>query len=101
MPQSYRTRKKVLKKLKRNKKTKLHEAICRALKLGIEENRAVYFLIEAKLTYAISGEENLFDVFSLEQHISQKQLEASDIVKLSIKSGANAEKYEGEIAKLF
>lgn len=80
---------------------KLHEAICSALKRGIEENKAVYSLIEANLTYAISGEESSFDVFSLEQHIAQKQEDARELVKLSMKSGANAEKYEAEIAKMY
>ena len=80
---------------------KLHEAICSALKRGIEENKAVYSLIEANLTYAISSEESSFDVYSLEEHIAQKQAEASDLVKLSMKSGANAEKYEAEIAKMY
>lgn len=80
---------------------RLHEAICRALKRGIEESREAYSLIEANLTYAVSGEETSFDIFSLEQHIAQKQTEASDLVKLSLKSGANTEKYETEIAKLY
>lgn len=93
--------KKFCKSAKGIEEKKLHETICRALKRGIEENRAVYSLIKANLTYAISGEENSFDIFSLEEHIAQKQTEASDLVKLSMKSGANAEKYEAEIAKLY
>lgn len=79
----------------------LQETICRALQRGMEESREAYALIEANLTYAISGAESSFDVFSLEQHIAGKQSEASDLVKLSMKSGANAEKYEAEIAKLY
>lgn len=93
--------KKFCKSSKGIEEKKLHEAICSALKRGIEENKAVYSLIEANLTYAISGEESSFDVFSLEEHIAQKQAEASDLVKLSMKSGANAEKYEAEIAKMY
>ncbi len=80
---------------------RLHAAICKALQQGIEESRAVFSLIEANLAYAVSGEETSFDAFSLEQHISQKQAEASDLVKLSMRSGANAEKYESEIAKIY
>ena len=92
---------KYCKKSKGIEEKKLHGAICRALKRGIEENREVYSLIEANLTYAVSGQENAFDAFSLEQSIAQKQAQAGDLVKLSLKSEANVEKYESEIAKIY
>ena len=92
--------KKFCKKSKGIEEKRLHEAICRALKRGIEESGEVYSLIEANLTYAVSGKENSFDSFSLEQHIREKQTEAIDLMKLSMKSGANPEKYESEIAKI-
>ena len=53
----------------------------------------MYSLIEANLTYAVSGQENAFDAFSLEPSIAQKQAQAGDLVKLSLKSEANVEKY--------
>ena len=68
---------------------------------GVDENQEVYALIKANLSYAISGSEKTFDVFSIEQCIVQKQAEVSDMVKLSMKSGANAEKYETEIAQMY
>ena len=80
---------------------KLQEAICRALKRGVEESREVYSLIEANLTYAVSGEEGSYDIFSLEKSILEKQTEVSDLVKLSMRSDANVEKYESEIAKIY
>ncbi len=80
---------------------KLHEAICRAMQKGINESQEVYALIKANLSYAISGSESTFDVFSIEKHISQKQSEVSNMVKLSMKSGANAEKYEAEITRMY
>lgn len=79
----------------------LHRAICRALQKGIENSKEAYSLIKANLKYAITGSENTFDVFSIEQSISQKQAEVSDMVKLSMKSGGNAEKYEAEIARIY
>ena len=77
---------------------KLHQAICRALQKGIDESREVYALIKANLSYAISGSESTFDVFSLEKSIEQKKTEVQDLIQTSMKSGANAEKYEEGIA---
>lgn len=79
----------------------LHLAICRALQKGVESSKEAYSLIKANLKYAITGSENTFDVFSIEQSISQKQTEVSDMVKLSMKSGGNAERYEAEIARMY
>lgn len=79
----------------------LHEAICRALQKGISESREVYSLIKANLAYAVTGSNSTFDVFSIEQSISQKQAEVSDMVKLSMRSGGNSEKYESEIAGMY
>ena len=44
---------------------------------------------------------DLLAIFSLEKSILEKQTEASDLVKLSMRSDANAEKYESEIAKIY
>ena len=79
----------------------MQEAICRALKRGIEESREVYSLIEANLAYAVSGEEGSYDIYSLEKSILEKQTEAGDLVKLSMQSDANTEKYGSEIAKIY
>jgi hypothetical protein len=81
--------------------TKLHAAICRALRKGVDDSREAYSLIKANLAYAVSGSEKSFDAFSIEQCISQKQTAVSDMIKLSMKSGANTEKYEAEIARLY
>ncbi len=80
---------------------KLHETICRALQKGIGENKEAYSLIKANLSYAISGSDSSFDVFSLEKCIAQKQSDVSDLVRISIKSGGNAEKYEEEITRVY
>ncbi len=79
----------------------LHNAICRALQKGVDSSREVYALIKANLAYAVTGSSKTFDVFSIERSISQKKTEVSDMVKLSMKSGGNAEKYEVEIARLY
>jgi len=92
---------KYCKKAKGIEEQVLHRAICRALQKGIESSKEAYSLIKANLKYAITGSENTFDVFSIEQSISQKQAEVSDMVKLSMKSGGNAEKYETEIARMY
>ena len=68
---------------------------------SVESSKEAYSLIKANLKYAITGSENTFDVFSIEQSISQKQAEVSDMVKLSMKSGGNAERYEAEIARMY
>ena len=93
--------KKFCKESKGIEEIRLHEAICRALQKGIDESQEVYALIKANLSYAISGSEKTFDVFSIEKCIAQKQTEVSDMVKLSMKSGANAEKFETEIAQMY
>lgn len=58
-------------------------------------------MIKANLSYAISGLNSTFDAFSLETSINQKQTTISDMIKLSLKSGTNAEKYDAEIARLY
>ena len=65
------------------------------------DDKALYSLIKANLAYAVSGSEKSFDAFSIEQCISQKQTAVSDMIKLSMKSGTNTEKYEAEIARLY
>ena len=92
---------KYCKKAKGIEEKLLHLAICRALQKGVESSKEAYSLIKANLKYAITGSENTFDVFSIEQSISQKQAEVSDMVKLSMKSGGNAERYETEIARMY
>ena len=52
----------------------------------MEESKEAYALIEANQNYAIFGEDRLLP---------------TTFVKLSMKTGANAEKYEAEIAKLY
>ena len=79
----------------------LHEAICRALQKGVGTSKEAYSLIKANLQYAFTGAERAFDVFSIEQCITQKQNDATELVKLSMKSGANSEKYEAEIARIY
>ena len=79
----------------------LHEAICRALQKGVGISKEAYSLIKANLKYAITGAESAFDVFSIEQCIMQKQTDATELVKLSMKSGGNSEKYEAEIARIY
>ena len=93
--------KKYCKESKGIEETKLHDAICRALQKGIDENKQAYSLIKANLSYAISGENSTFDAFSLETSINQTQTTISDMIKLSLKSGANADKYDAEIARLY
>lgn len=92
---------KYCKKAKGIEEKLLHAAICRALQKSVESSKEAYSLIKANLKYAITGSENTFDVFSIEQSISQKQAEVSDMVKLSMKSGGNAERYEAEIARMY
>lgn len=79
----------------------LHAAICRAMQKGIGTTKEAYALIKANLKYAITGNENVFDVFSIEKCISDKQTEATELVKLSMKTGGNTEKYEAEIARIY
>jgi len=79
----------------------LHHAICRALQKGVEESKEAYALIKANLNYAISGSESAFDVMSIETQIEQKQDDVKGLIKLNLKSGSNAEKYEAEIAKIY
>ena len=93
--------KKYCKKSKGIEETKLHEAICRALQKSVGENPAAYALIKANLSYAISESENSFNVLSIARQIEQKKTEVSEIIKLSMKSGANTEKYEMESARLY
>lgn len=79
----------------------VHKAICRALQKGVGISQEVYSLIKANLKYAITGSESSYDVFSIERCISQKQGDISELVKLSMRSGGNSEKYESEIARLY
>ena len=79
----------------------VHKAICRALQKGTEISREAHSLIKANLKYAITGAESSFDVFSIEQCIAQKQVDATELVRLSMKSGGNSEKFEVEIAMVY
>ena len=92
---------KFCKKSKGIEESALHETICKALQNGIGTSKEAYSLIKANLKYAITGAEKAFDVFSIEQCISQKQSDATELVKLNMKSGGNSEKYETEIARIY
>ncbi len=54
---------------------KLHEAICRALKKSIGENKAAFALIKANLAYAVTGDENNIDLGAIEKRIKEATTE--------------------------
>lgn len=79
----------------------LHAAICRCLAKMMENDQEVLTLIQSNLSYAISGNDDVFDVFTIERQICQLKDEINRLTELASKTEGNTERYETELKKMF
>lgn len=79
----------------------LHAAICRCLTKMMENNQEVFSLIQSNLSYAVSGNDVVFDIFTIERQIHQLKDEINRLTELAAKTEGNTERYETELKKMF
>ena len=79
----------------------LHAAICRCLAKMMENDQEVLTLIQSNLSYAISGNDDVFDVFTIERQICQLKDEINRLTELASKTEGNTERYKTELKKMF
>ena len=79
----------------------LHAAICRCLAKMMENDQEVLTLVQSNLSYAISGNDDVFDVFTIERQICQLKDEINRLTELASKTEGNTERYETELKKMF
>lgn len=79
---------------------KLHGAIFRGLRKAFEYREDVTGLILSGLSYAVTGDDNILDVYVIEQKIKEIRRDMEDMVMLSMRTEGDTERFEIEIQKL-
>lgn len=83
------------------KETDLQDAVCRCLKRLCSDGEGGINIIRNNLKYVLGNKPDSLNVFAIEKSIKDLQEDADHIMQLSLKSGANIDKYEEEIAKMY
>lgn len=78
---------------------RLKDAICRGLNNAIEGNEDAMEMIFSSLSYAVTGQDEVLDLFAMEQQIKELTQHITDSVKLMQSTTGGFEKYKDEISK--
>jgi hypothetical protein len=79
---------------------KLHKAICSGLRNAFEYREEVSELILSGLACAASGDDNILDVYVIEQKIKELKQDMEDMIMMSMRTDGATEKFEVEIHKI-
>ena len=78
---------------------KLQEAICRALKTAVRDQKEVWDLIVSNLSYAVTGECDVLDSYAVEKQMDVLKREIDESIELLTKTEGNKERIEKIIKK--
>ncbi len=79
---------------------KLHKAILNGIRQSFECDNEASDLLLSGISYAITGDNNILDTFSIEQKIKGLNQDMEDLIMMSIRTDGDAERYESEIRKI-
>lgn len=79
--------------------TKLYDAIHRAMQKAADK-KDVLELIMTSLSYAATGEDDVLDVYALEQEIKSLSRTSQDYVKMMSDTGGDKERFKSEIERV-
>lgn len=79
----------------------LHEAICRCLSKMMANSGEVFSLIQSNLSYAVSGNNAVLDVFSIEKQMNELKEDIQQMTELAARTEGDPERYEVELKKMF
>lgn len=71
----------------------LHRAICRGLNKAIEDSDKIMNMIQANLSYGVTGDEEALNIYAMENQIKTLDDELDETIKLSQESGGNSNRF--------
>ncbi len=71
----------------------LQRAICRGLNRAIEDRDEIMNMIQANLSYGVTGDEEALNIYAMENQIKTLDDELDETIKLSQESGGNGSRF--------
>lgn len=78
----------------------LHSVICRALNRAVDNKDELFDLILSNLSYAMTGDEDTLDLYSIEQQLKDLERKMDTAAVLQATTSGDKSKYEQEIIKI-
>ena len=79
--------------------SRLQDAICRGINKAMKDSKDVMEMISSTLSYAVTGQDEVLDLFAMEQQIKELTQHINDSVKLMPSTSGGFDKYKDEISK--